>query len=68
MENNDVMVAKSDKQNEALTTASIIHALDIERCFKLYSYRLISQEQFMNDFTSLAKEFIKIVKQIEKES
>lgn len=46
-------------QQEKNQSAAIMHAVEIESSFKLYSYRIISHEQFVSRVTELTQLFQK---------
>ena len=45
----------SKKQQDAQLTASIMHALDTDRAFKMFSYRIIDADTFNAEINQLKK-------------
>ncbi len=44
-------------KDEAIKSASIMHAIEIDSAFKLYSYRIISHEQYVARVQNLVQLF-----------
>ena len=51
----DKTTAKDLKKGKAVHSASISHALECEKLFKLYSYRIIDETQFTSVLRSEAE-------------